>query len=194
MRQLDDGRVLRIDDHGSRVAAAVWALYAEALARFGPVPTLIEWDTDVPPLEVLLEEAAQAAASPRTYSGRERPMPSLHEVQHAIRQSLVERDSHAAAAYILGDGLAPEQRLSVYRNTFVSSLTNALRLSYPAVHRLVGAEFFEGAAQIFVHERPPQRRLSRRIRQSNFPSSWRDFPARGLARLSSPTSLGSNGR
>ena len=61
VRQLDDGRVLRIDDHGSRVAAAVWALYAEALARFGAVPTLIEWDTDVPPLEVLLDEAAQAA-------------------------------------------------------------------------------------------------------------------------------------
>ena len=37
------------------------ALYAEALARFGPVSTLIEWDTDIPPLEVLLAEATQAA-------------------------------------------------------------------------------------------------------------------------------------
>ncbi len=61
VRQLDNGRVLLIDDHGSRVAPAIWALYAEALARFGPVPTLIEWDTDVPPLEMLLDEAAQAA-------------------------------------------------------------------------------------------------------------------------------------
>jgi len=61
VRQLGDRRVLRIDDHGSRVAPAVWALYAEALAHFGPVPTLIEWDTDVPPLDVLLDEAAQAA-------------------------------------------------------------------------------------------------------------------------------------
>jgi hypothetical protein len=62
VKKLDGGRALRIDDHGSRVAPEVWALYAEALARFGPVPTLIEWDTDVPPLEVLLEEAARAAA------------------------------------------------------------------------------------------------------------------------------------
>lgn len=61
VRQLDNGKVLRIDDHGSRVAHAVWELYAEALERFGPVPTLIEWDNDVPPLEVLLEEAALAA-------------------------------------------------------------------------------------------------------------------------------------
>ena len=61
VRQLDNGKVLRIDDHGSRVPAPVWALYAEALARFGPVSTLIEWDTDIPPLEVLLAEAAEAA-------------------------------------------------------------------------------------------------------------------------------------
>ncbi len=60
VRQLDNGRTLRIDDHGSRVAPEVWALYAEALAHFGPVPTLIEWDTNVPPLTVLLDEAARA--------------------------------------------------------------------------------------------------------------------------------------
>ncbi len=62
LRQLNDARTLRIDDHGSRVAPDVWALYAEALALFGPVPTLIEWDTNVPPMMVLLEEAAHAAA------------------------------------------------------------------------------------------------------------------------------------
>ena len=46
-----------IDDHGSRVAPAVWALYECALDRFGNKPTLIEWDTNVPPPAVLLEEA-----------------------------------------------------------------------------------------------------------------------------------------
>lgn len=83
-------------------------------------------------------------------------MPSLREVQHAIQRSVVLRDDSAAAAYIVDGGLAPEQRLSVYRNTFVSSLANALRLLFPAVHRLVGVEFFDGAAQIFVHEQPPR--------------------------------------
>jgi uncharacterized protein len=61
VREFPDGRSIRIDDHGSRVCADVWALYAEAVALFGPVPTLVEWDTDVPPLAVLLEEAARAA-------------------------------------------------------------------------------------------------------------------------------------
>ena len=62
VRPLDNGSTLRIDDHGSRVIAEVWALYREALDRFGPVPTLIEWDTDVPPLDVLLGEADHAGA------------------------------------------------------------------------------------------------------------------------------------
>ncbi len=60
LRDFGDGRVLRIDDHGSRVCTAVWDLYAEALRRFGPVPTLIEWDTDIPPLATLIEEARRA--------------------------------------------------------------------------------------------------------------------------------------
>jgi uncharacterized protein (UPF0276 family) len=51
---------LVIDDHGSRVCDAVWQLYGHALERFGPVPALIEWDTDVPDLDVLLSEAAVA--------------------------------------------------------------------------------------------------------------------------------------
>lgn len=62
VRPLADGGTLRIDDHGSRVIEDVWALYQEALARFGPVPTLIEWDNNVPPLKVLLQEAAHAAS------------------------------------------------------------------------------------------------------------------------------------
>jgi uncharacterized protein (UPF0276 family) len=49
-----------IDTHGAAVAPEVWALYRRAIARFGPVPTLIEWDTDIPPLATLLAEAATA--------------------------------------------------------------------------------------------------------------------------------------
>ena len=51
-----------IDDHGSRVRPAVWAVYEHALRRFGVLPTLVEWDTDLPPLDVLLGEADHAAA------------------------------------------------------------------------------------------------------------------------------------
>ena len=55
-------RVVLIDDHGSKVPEAVWNLYELAIGRFGPVPTLIEWDTNLPDLSVLLGEAARAQA------------------------------------------------------------------------------------------------------------------------------------
>jgi Putative DNA-binding domain len=82
-------------------------------------------------------------------------VPTLLEVQRAMRRSLVERDEGEAAAYILADGLAPGARLNVHRNTSIGALTTVLRLSYPAVHRLVGAEFFEAAAHIFIDNEPP---------------------------------------
>lgn len=51
-----------IDDHGSRVCPEVWRIYQHAVTRFGSAPTLIEWDTDIPALDVLLDEAARASA------------------------------------------------------------------------------------------------------------------------------------
>jgi uncharacterized protein (UPF0276 family) len=54
-----------VDTHGAPVCDPVWALYEEACRRFGPRPTLIEWDTDLPALDVLLAEAASARAIAR---------------------------------------------------------------------------------------------------------------------------------
>ena len=48
------------DTHSRPVIEPVWNLYQEALKRWGPVATLIEWDEDIPPFEYLAEEAAQA--------------------------------------------------------------------------------------------------------------------------------------
>ena len=56
------GRDVLIDTHDTRVAPAAWDLYAYAVARFGPKPTLIEWDNEIPDLATLLEEAALADA------------------------------------------------------------------------------------------------------------------------------------
>lgn len=52
---------LLLDSHGAPVAPEVWSLYAAALAHVGPRPTLVEWDNALPPLQVLLDEAARAA-------------------------------------------------------------------------------------------------------------------------------------
>lgn len=56
----DDRGPLVIDDHGSRVRPSVWQVFRHTVRRLGPRPTLIEWDTALPPLDVLLDEAALA--------------------------------------------------------------------------------------------------------------------------------------
>jgi len=58
----EDHDTYLFDTHGYRVHPPVWDLYQTALERFGPIPTLIEWDTDIPEFSVLMEEAAHSDA------------------------------------------------------------------------------------------------------------------------------------
>lgn len=58
----DAGAPLLIDAHGSPVADPVWALYETVIARTGPLPTLVEWDNDVPAWPLLAAEARAASA------------------------------------------------------------------------------------------------------------------------------------
>jgi uncharacterized protein (UPF0276 family) len=75
-----EARIL-IDDHAAPVAAPVWDLYAEALRRYGPVPTLIEWDANLPPLATLLAELRHAqgimTGSAETRADADRACPAL---------------------------------------------------------------------------------------------------------------------
>jgi len=82
--------------------------------------------------------------------------PSLLELQRALRDSLVEHDGCGISAHVVDGGIDATGRLDIYRNTSAGALTTALRLSYPAVHRLVGAEFFKGAAGFFIESFQPK--------------------------------------
>lgn len=81
--------------------------------------------------------------------------PTLLELQRAVRQDLLGPADGAASEYVVTDGLPPQARLAIYRNTANSTLLGALRLTYPAVQALVGSEFFEGAARRFIEQCPP---------------------------------------
>ena len=83
-------------------------------------------------------------------------MSTLLELQRAVYRGLVAGEDGPCAVGVVADGIVGEARLSVYRNTFIGNLTTALRLVYPAIHRLVGAPFFESAARLFVEAQPPQ--------------------------------------
>jgi hypothetical protein len=111
-------------------------------------------------------------------------MPTLLEVERAVYRSVVGRDDATAIQYVLADDLAPGVRLNVYRNNFVSALTSALRLSFPAIYRLVGAGFFESAARIFIEQTPPPSAYLNDY-GADFPAFLEDFPpAAALAYLS----------
>jgi hypothetical protein len=100
-------------------------------------------------------------------------VPTLLETQRAMRASLVDGDDAAAAA-MLAEHVGAD-RLNIYRNTFVTGVTKALRLTYPAVDRLVGADFFEGAAALFIARHPPRAAYLNDY-GADFPDFLRTFP------------------
>lgn len=86
-------------------------------------------------------------------------MPKLRDWQRAMRASLIAREpavvESLADSVSLADGV-PADRLDIYRNTIFSGLTRALRLAYPAVDRLVGGDFFDATADIFIRTHLPR--------------------------------------
>jgi hypothetical protein len=101
-------------------------------------------------------------------------MPTLLEVQKAMRRCLIGGDDAAVTAF-LADRAAAD-RLNIYRNTFIVSLTKVLTICYPVVKRLVGADFFEGAAQLCVAQHPPRAAYLDHY-GSEFPEFLRHFSA-----------------
>jgi uncharacterized protein (UPF0276 family) len=60
--EANPGSTLLVDTHATAITEPVWDLYAHALRRVGPTPTIVEWDNDIPALATLLGEAARADA------------------------------------------------------------------------------------------------------------------------------------
>jgi hypothetical protein len=74
-----------LDDHGSAVCDEVWALYRDALEHVGPKPTLIEWDTNIPPLDRVLDEADRARTILQgVTSGSREPVPRITHEKHGF--------------------------------------------------------------------------------------------------------------
>ncbi len=158
----DDGL---IDHHGARVAPPVWDLYRAALARFGAVPTIVEWDTDLPPLDVLLDEAAQADAMAAT-AGQGAvadiagiavtpvdppPAGGLDALQLTFGAALFDSAHDAALAPLLkGD----PRRVGIYRGNLHAHWTLALASAYPVLRQLVGDEFFDALARVYGRAHP----------------------------------------
>lgn len=82
-------------------------------------------------------------------------MPALRELQQAFAAFMLSENEAAVCDHIAEAGFTAAERFGIYRNTWRSNLAEALRMTYPAVDRLVGREFFDGAARQFIVAHPP---------------------------------------
>lgn len=83
-------------------------------------------------------------------------MPSLAELQSAMRDTALGGDPAPLADVIVADGFRPEQRLSIHRNNTTILLTEALAATYPVIFKLVGDDFFAAVAKLYIRAHPPQ--------------------------------------
>ncbi|MGO4379921.1 MNIO family bufferin maturase [Pseudoduganella sp. RAF53_2] len=156
-----------IDHHGDVVADPVWRLYEAALARFGAVPTLIEWDTDIPALEVLQGEAAKAETRLATASQAHVVFGVRHQMVHEAASESAE--PLALAQQQFSDALfAPErenvlrphlkhgERFALYRGNLSATWAKALGAAYPVIRQLVGDEFFDALAREYGRAHPSE--------------------------------------
>ena len=165
---LDLGDVV-LDHHGAAIAEPVWALYRAALTRFGRVPALIEWDSEIPSLEVLLAEADKAQAIAAAFApapercvflpaARGRTEPAAHEtVQAAFGAALFDAACEPALAAMLADGTDAGtlgRRLAVYRGNLTGNWERALANAYPVLRTLVGEAFFAALATAYGQAQP----------------------------------------
>jgi hypothetical protein len=83
-------------------------------------------------------------------------MPALRELQQAFGAFMLSENDDAVCSHIVEDGFSAADRAGIYRNTCRSVLVETLRMTYPAVERLVGRDFFDMAAGQFIGAHPPR--------------------------------------
>lgn len=156
-----------VDHHGAAVADPVWELYRAALARFGRVPALVEWDADLPPLPLLLAEAAKAEAIARDFPLPDAPAApvrcaapqaadgaALAALQQQFGDALFDRGREAVLRPALSTGSIA--RLALYRGNLSAGWERALGAAYPVLQQMVGEEFFGGLARAYGKAWPSQ--------------------------------------
>jgi hypothetical protein len=110
-------------------------------------------------------------------------MRSLHELQAGFAEAVFDPRSTGFERHVRPNGSSGAGRLAIYRNNVTSTLSEALRVSYPVVERLVGSEFFAYAARCYIADFP-SRSGDLRDYGAAFPALLRHLPgATGLVYL-----------
>ena len=152
-----------IDHHGAAVAEPVWDLYAAALLRFGAVPTLVEWDMDLPALDILLGEADKAQAMLTQHEQHSPwhgvpvlppPRPASLDALAAGQQAFATALLDTAATLPSFTGEVVPERFALFRGNLSATWRRTLGHAYPVVLALVGEQFFAGLARAYGRQYP----------------------------------------
>jgi hypothetical protein len=135
------------------VRAEVWDLYRSAVARFGRVSTLVEWDDHIPPFTDLLEEAERArAAEAKAWS---MSSPALRDVQARFWRALHAGQANADLTGVIAPSstLDPSERVAIYQTMYFWRLHEVLREDFPKLVAALGDDF-ETLAREYLAEHP----------------------------------------
>lgn len=161
-----------LDTHGALVSDAVWNLFAQAIDIFGAAPVSIEWDNAIPEFPILLQEAQKAQVimdgrQSLVNTGVARVDRAIYEEPPSMTSELVATMAEVICRELLLTNsvyevpeirhcppLSAPQRLAIYRDSFTTSLINALADTYEVCRKLVGDEFFKAMAHLYVQQTP----------------------------------------
>lgn len=154
-----------IDHHGAEVAPQVWELYKAALSRFGRVPALVEWDTELPSLDVLLDEARRADAIASKFAAHQpaiAPVQPISRSPTAIDTLASSQESFARALFdakgepevLARFSNSAAARFGLYRGNLTVTWDKVLSAAYPVMRQLVGGEFFTALSRAYGMAHP----------------------------------------
>ncbi|HTL48841.1 MAG TPA: DUF692 family protein [Verrucomicrobiae bacterium] len=161
------------DTHTGEIINPVWDIYKDALARWGKVSTLIEWDEKIEEYSKLSRQAEMARAlydragtarqkAPVRVSLDKAPEagPSLLESQRWMKSYIQPHGSqepHQEGSLLNRQGRASgEERMDVYAGGYAARMRDALDDVYEALNRILGEKLFWEMAQAYAAEYPSQ--------------------------------------
>ena len=155
-----------IDTHNHPVYPPVWELFEHTLKIHGARPCLIEWDSDFPEFQVLLDECEKANTYLEKAKDAQAPksraqVVTLHE--HSVSQTLDDEQADFMQRLLSLEttqlaSAKPDysHRFWIYQNNVFAALQDYLKEVFPATQGVVGEDFFKQMAQVFIQQSPPQ--------------------------------------
>jgi uncharacterized protein (UPF0276 family) len=183
---------IRIDTHDKHVCKEVWDLYAYTQNKFGKIPSMIEWDGDVPAFEVILDEISKLDSEgkriiTRDFFTRESGAASIggfpvmsnndwRKIQDEFFAIVTSEVSSPGAVYDLSlfrdtTPALPATGAEVYANAYLQRLIEVFADTFPILNKVIGRKEFSNLVQSYLRDHKPGHYSVKFA-----PAKFKDFP------------------